>query len=561
MATVRKIDSVEEFEKLEPIWNDLLGRNETDVIFLTYEWLHTWWRIYGHDRRLYILAVEDDDQTVGLAPLMQSGGVIRFIGTPNIDYCDFIGENKKVIVEEIISYLNRNRDEWSRVELSQIPEDSSTRNYLSNAAANAGLLSRMKKIETCYSYKFEGASEERREFSLKRGSSLKRFMNFFKKMGDLSLRCIENRDEIASLLPRFYHCHNTRWRDKTIGGKFEKADNRLFHDELVKVFDGDGRLKLMVLSYGETPLAYLYAFDYKGRLNLYNIATETFYEKKSAGIILLHLLTEKAVREGCGIIDFSRGEGSHKARFINGSSDNYQFNIYSGRFEHFLSGCYDSMKKMGFVKKIIENRKIKPLREKLSDYYSQKGPAEFIRAVLGEVLKRILDYRVLLVFANEKTRPEQPSPRDDLEIIKPGPDDIEKIASFLGFAVDSDKHKTILERFTNGSICYAVMKDGLIVAMNWAVFKRDHIPGYNKQIDLADNEVILSDSYTSPLYRGQGIYYYLTGVIVKDMLDRGHKMVSVCYRNNPAPVVTLKKYGFSLVSRQRYLKILGIRLI
>ena len=59
-------------------------------VFLTWEWIRTWWLYFGHDRELWpVTARERQGSLVGLAPLMREahrkGGVklrtIAFIGT------------------------------------------------------------------------------------------------------------------------------------------------------------------------------------------------------------------------------------------------------------------------------------------------------------------------------------------------------------------------------------------------------------------------------------------------------------------------------------------------
>ncbi|MEW5925074.1 MAG: hypothetical protein AB1746_13900, partial [Candidatus Zixiibacteriota bacterium] len=203
MAEVVKIDSLEGFESLKEGWNDLLAQSEFDSIFMIHEWLSTWWQVYGSDHELYILAARKNNSIIGLAPLMrteESGGkVIRFIGTPNADYCDFLGKDKNEIISSILSYLGQHNDEWDSIEFSQIPEISSSCKILESLAKEMLLLYRMKVIETCHVFRYDGGEEGRKDFSLKRGTSLKRFINFFTKMDGLSLEHYQDADKIASL--------------------------------------------------------------------------------------------------------------------------------------------------------------------------------------------------------------------------------------------------------------------------------------------------------------------------------------------------------------------------
>ncbi|PKK84309.1 MAG: hypothetical protein CVT49_04050 [candidate division Zixibacteria bacterium HGW-Zixibacteria-1] len=564
MADVIKIDSLEGFEKLMPVWSELLERSDFDSIFITYEWLHTWWQVYGGSHDLFILAVKDSDSFIGLAPLMRTnyGGkkIIQFIGTPNADYCDFIGTNKNIIISSVLSFLKQHILDWDSIEFSQIPEESISRTALESYARQENMLFRMKVIETCYAFKYDGGEEKRKDFSLKRGTSLKRFINFFEKMDGLGLEHYRDANQIAEMLPQFYHSHSVRWKDRLVGGKFESRENRQFHDALVKALAPKVILRLIVLNHGNTPLAYLYAFDYKKRLNLYNIATESYYEKKSAGVILLHLLTEQTVREGHDVIDFSRGEGGHKERFVNSSSNNYQIKIYSSRRPYSAAGFYDGIKKNRIIRKLIENHRTKTLKAAFSAHYHRGGLGGIIELGLKKLFKSIIDYRSVRIFGLEKAVRTFEA-RDDTRIEHLGPENIETIGSFLGFAMDSDKYRAIMDRFSNGGECYIVRHSDTIACMGWAVFGREVIPECECKIDLAADEVILSDFFTSPIFRGRGFFAYLSAFVIEQMASRNKKVLAPCFSHDLKSQKTLEKIGFSPISKLQRLDILGIRLI
>src|SRR5258706_16474546 len=57
------------FRALRDEWTRLLERSASDCIFLTWEWLHTWWEHFGTSRGLALIAVRQGDDLIGLAPL------------------------------------------------------------------------------------------------------------------------------------------------------------------------------------------------------------------------------------------------------------------------------------------------------------------------------------------------------------------------------------------------------------------------------------------------------------------------------------------------------------
>jgi hypothetical protein len=88
--TVRLIDSQAALEGLAVPWRDLQRRAAQRNVFLTWEWLSSWWRFEGSNHSLYVLAIEDAGGTlVGVAPLMLSRR--RALGFTRIREVGFLG--------------------------------------------------------------------------------------------------------------------------------------------------------------------------------------------------------------------------------------------------------------------------------------------------------------------------------------------------------------------------------------------------------------------------------------------------------------------------------------
>src|SRR5262249_33166851 len=68
------VDDASRFAELRDDWNGLLARSEADTLFLTWEWLHTWWRHQRGSRRLHLVLVRRGEELLGAAPLAVSPG-------------------------------------------------------------------------------------------------------------------------------------------------------------------------------------------------------------------------------------------------------------------------------------------------------------------------------------------------------------------------------------------------------------------------------------------------------------------------------------------------------
>src|SRR5204863_6829424 len=85
------------FARLQSEWTELLGSARADCLFLTWEWLHTWWAHLAEERQLFIVTVRHDSKLIAIAPLSiatawPSVRVLEFLGTGSVgsDYLDFI---------------------------------------------------------------------------------------------------------------------------------------------------------------------------------------------------------------------------------------------------------------------------------------------------------------------------------------------------------------------------------------------------------------------------------------------------------------------------------------
>src|SRR5919202_6874192 len=66
---VNVIDRIDQCQNLTEDWSRLLAQSKSDTIFLTWEWLYSWARIFLDARRkLFILSVQEKNEVIGLAP-------------------------------------------------------------------------------------------------------------------------------------------------------------------------------------------------------------------------------------------------------------------------------------------------------------------------------------------------------------------------------------------------------------------------------------------------------------------------------------------------------------
>ena len=132
--TIRKVTSIAEFESLRHIWDELLTKCADRNIYLTWEWLFTWFKHYGKDKELSLELIEDETKIIGIIPLMSARykfgpigfNILENMGSTFPDYGGAIlTERKEEAIATFLAYLHDKRmDGNTALVMSQIPKDS-----------------------------------------------------------------------------------------------------------------------------------------------------------------------------------------------------------------------------------------------------------------------------------------------------------------------------------------------------------------------------------------------------------------------------------------------------
>lgn len=153
-VSLEVISDVEGFRRLRLEWNDLLTRSVATSFFLTYEYLWTWWSVYGAAYKLRIVTARKfDGKLIGIAPMMI--GASDRVRRPLLRHLAFIGglgdacsEDQDFIVatshEPLVIncfasvFLEELAGDWDIMELGTVPSESPCLSPLSSAIASVG---------------------------------------------------------------------------------------------------------------------------------------------------------------------------------------------------------------------------------------------------------------------------------------------------------------------------------------------------------------------------------------------------------------------------------------
>ena len=326
---VTEIRAYSDFLNLQDDWERFLkGCHHT--IFSTWTWLSTWWKFYGEKRRLLILLAKDDDNIVGIAPLMYSVekmfglhmGRISFIGTPHADYNDFIIRDKKEeCIKLFIYYLKSIPENWHCIELNDIPENTETLSILSKTTRNLKLIhpSPYTNLPESYEKFLRGPNGK------KRFTDVDRHFKALQKIFKVEVLDCSNPESVDEGMRSLFELHQSRWMSKGLSGAFVSSTFQSFHLAIARSFAEKGWLGLFLLKLSGNPVAALYGFTYNSKYYLYLTGFNPKYAKYGVGSMLITSVIRESINKGLTEFDFMRGDEAYKTRWA--SSTRWNRNI------------------------------------------------------------------------------------------------------------------------------------------------------------------------------------------------------------------------------------------
>ena len=260
---------------LRPMWNSLLTKSKSNTIFLTWEWMASWWESYGGDNTLCILMVWDRDQElIAICPLFLtrrrcygiSVSEIRFIGDGSRDsvYLDIIvaEDKERQAIASILSYLALHHEDWDICRLNTIPFTSSNWETIVRTAESNEFL--VKQQETTSSYVHVPGDWKSYE-KLIQARFRSRLRNRTKNLKDnyaVEYELCSEAHELEAKLPSLFDLHQNRWEEKDWAGVFSSSARKRFYRLMSERFLENGWLRLYSMKIDGQFVAHQFYMEY-----------------------------------------------------------------------------------------------------------------------------------------------------------------------------------------------------------------------------------------------------------------------------------------------------------
>ena len=565
-----RITEVNSFELLEPhreVWNSLLQRSRSNVVFLTYEFCQCWWKTMGAGHELIVLLAKDDQEIVGIAPLMinkrQRFGlrrrVVEFIRTLHSDYLDFIAAgDREAIIAAFWEHLWSIRDRWDYVRLWEIPEQSDTTTISGECLTASGRAYDDIHASTCPVIELGEQTDDVLK-KIQKDSALRRRLNQLQRVGELEFRHAATLDQAMSYLDLFFQYHITRWETTCTPSTFYRASERDFYRELAKALLPEGWLALACFSSGEMCIGFHFAFEYNGAVASHRSAHCTYFNKYSPGRVLIYRHVEYCAAKGLREFDCLAGEEQYKGQLAKTLRHNRGFFLYKCAMQKGWEHLKGRLRACFPIAGFLRGGRLWPLRMRLRTWRARYGIWGIFKQAVRKAVSPFFQHvcNQLFVWSGE------PLPSVDcgckLDIRIGTGEDIKYIAALQGWTPESPGIADVTQRLSKGDRPYLAFCDRTLAHISWvcrrAEVEKEEIGAI---LHLEPDEAYVMDCKTFFTFRGKNIYPFVLQRILNDLRTEGVRRVYIsCLPSNRASQQGILKAGFAKAGRVRVLKLLG----
>jgi hypothetical protein len=312
--SLKLIDSVEDFQSLEKNWNTLYDNCERSSIFSSWDWMFTWWEVFKDqfDRELFILALYQESELVGLAPFqictppspksLIQGKTLHFIGNGEAfddaivsEFQDFIvsPEYESEMIQLVSEYLTKHSNKWNFADFEFLLKDalilqcfddsnlSDTRytNKINRYNMEYGVRFSIPKMDSFEQYQ-ENMGKRWSKMFIKKGSKLSRH-------GEVTTVATESLDSINPALEQLAEMNSNRWMDRTGYCVFDSERFVKFHQKIMARLIPKNRAAIKTLYLDDEALASYYIFTDKAQVHYYQSGFHRKHGNKYSPLFLL----------------------------------------------------------------------------------------------------------------------------------------------------------------------------------------------------------------------------------------------------------------------------------
>ncbi|HEV2418685.1 MAG TPA: GNAT family N-acetyltransferase [Terriglobia bacterium] len=326
---IRIYRDVEDLEPLLPAWEDLVAHYPQASSFSTWRWLVSWWRAFGEDRELLVLAFHDEtSRLIALAPLSIRNErvlpvvklrVLRLLGdgsgdSDNLDFPVRVG-CEDVFAATFLNYLKSRAKDWDLCEMNTLPSHSPAGKALAKHLKEGRWVSYVHPRAWSVVDLPDTWEEYLKKLSAKERGKVGYYSRRLEKKYRVRFyKCTEEAC-LPQCLDILFKLHHERWRQAGEAGSFSSAARRQFYLEMGREFLRRGWLEFFLLDINGTPVAAQFGFRYDTTVFALQEGRDPAYSLDAVGYVLRARALKEFIADGLRRYDFLAGDDEYKARW------------------------------------------------------------------------------------------------------------------------------------------------------------------------------------------------------------------------------------------------------
>jgi CelD/BcsL family acetyltransferase involved in cellulose biosynthesis len=334
---VREHTTGQEFRQLEPVWNDLVRSAPLPTLYLSFEWLWTWWECFGGGRRrLRILSVSEGESTVAIAPFMQVRRLflgipyhtIEFISARDYAFShltmsgllDIIAPSRtEEVIDALLRHLLSPGGRWTYMRLEPLAEEGVTRSLLAKRAPAFGLRVREGGKFEAYEVRLSKGWEDRRMKGEQRHADPSRGIEEkLRRQGQLIWEDTDASDAHGSLFETILGVEQRSWKWKR-GLSIIALGYAGFYPAFLSAAAACRSLRVTLLRIDGRAVAYVFSALFGGTLEALKTAYDASFARFSPGRLALWHHVRHAASEGVESVNLHIGSREYKSEWATGS--------------------------------------------------------------------------------------------------------------------------------------------------------------------------------------------------------------------------------------------------
>jgi len=301
----------ESFDSLASYWSSSTNQLKWDSVFVLPAWIEAWWRVFQPATELYLCAIRQESDIIGIAPLQIKESQASFVGSPDVcDYMDFViapGKEKDFLNILLDDLKQQN---ITHLDLAHLRADSTAFTVLLNITEERNYETVCHEDAVSLEMDLPPAFDEYLEnLSAKQRHEIRRKLRRLSESGKIDYRCIPVSEDGTDLLNTFLKLFALSWEDKA---SFMTPRMESFFRAIADAMATLGLLRFGTLEVDTVPAAMTMGFDYNDTMYLYNSAYDPAYSYLSVGVLSKVLGIKESIQIGREKWDFLKGSEPYK---------------------------------------------------------------------------------------------------------------------------------------------------------------------------------------------------------------------------------------------------------